>query len=148
MLKDMRVVDADSHPREAPDFFTKRAPAAVRDRVPRVEGVDGQPMRVIDGHPVGRFSAGAVIARDGTKESSCRALMECSHDEVHLGAHHPVIRLRVLEECGIDAQLISPSTTTCLCHNPLQSVEAKMQTLSAEVRHKIRGENVRTRYRL
>ena len=110
MLKDMLVIDADSHWSEAPDLFTSRAPAEFRDRVPRVEEVEGQLMWVFDGHPVGRFSAGGVIARDGTKESSFRALMEWSHDEVHLGAHDPVARLAVLDECGIDAQIIFPST--------------------------------------
>ena len=33
MLKDMLVVDADSHWSEAPDLFTKRAPAGFEDRV-------------------------------------------------------------------------------------------------------------------
>jgi uncharacterized protein len=110
MLKDMLVVDADSHWCEPPDLFTKRAPAAFVDRVPRVEEVDGEKMWVFDGHPVGRFSAGGVIARDGTKESSFHALMEWDHDEVHLGAHDPEVRLGVLDECGIDAQIIFPST--------------------------------------
>ena len=36
--------------------------------------------------------------------------MEWAHDEVHLGAHDPVVRLGVLDECGIDAQIIFPST--------------------------------------
>ena len=110
MLNDMLVVDADSHWCEAPDLFTKRAPAAFRDRVPRVEEVDGQSMWVFDGRPVGRFSAGGVIGRDGTKESAHRALFEWSHEDVHVGAWDPVVRLGVLDECGIDAQIIFPST--------------------------------------
>ena len=48
------VVDADSHWCEAPDLFTKRAPAAFRDRVPRVEQVDGEPSWVMDGHVLGK----------------------------------------------------------------------------------------------
>ena len=64
------VFDADSHWCEPPDLFTSRAPAAVKDRVPRVEDVDGQLMWVFDGHPVGRFSAGGVVARDGSKAVS------------------------------------------------------------------------------
>lgn len=110
MLKDMLVVDADSHWCEAPDLFTSRAPAAMRDRVPHVEEVDGQPMWVMDGLPAGRFSAGGVIGRDGVKESAHRALFEWSHDEIHVGAYDPVVRLGVLDECGIDAQVIFPST--------------------------------------
>jgi predicted TIM-barrel fold metal-dependent hydrolase len=110
MLNDMLVIDADSHWCEAPDLFTKRAPAAFRDRVPRVEDVDGQSMWVFDGQPVGRFSAGGVIGRDGTKESAHRALFEWTHDDVHVGAWDPDVRLGVLDECGIDAQIIFPST--------------------------------------
>jgi predicted TIM-barrel fold metal-dependent hydrolase len=104
------VVDADSHWCEPPDLFTKRAPAAFRDRVPRVEAVDGEPTWVMDGHALGRASAGGVIGRDGHKESSYKALFEWSHDQVHVGAHDPAVRLGVLDECGIDAQVIFPST--------------------------------------
>jgi uncharacterized protein len=104
------VVDADSHWSEPPDLFTKRAPAGFEDRVPRVEEVDGERMWVFDGHPVGRFSAAGVIARDGTKEEAHKALHEWTIDEVHAGAYDPEARLEVLDECGIDAQVIFPST--------------------------------------
>jgi uncharacterized protein len=110
VFADMFVVDADSHWSEPADLFTSRAPAEFRDRVPRVEEVDGEQMWVFDGHPVGRFSAAGVIGRDGHKESAHRALMEWSHDEVHVGAYDPEVRLGVLDECGIDAQIIFPST--------------------------------------
>jgi predicted TIM-barrel fold metal-dependent hydrolase len=107
---DMFVVDADSHWSEPADLFTSRAPAEVRDRVPRVEEVDGQLVWMFDGHQVGRFSAAGVIGRDGKKESAHKALMQWSHDEVHVGAYDPKVRLGVLDECGIDAQIIFPST--------------------------------------
>ena len=38
---DLFIVDADSHWSEPPDLFTSRAPASIRDRMPRVEEVDG-----------------------------------------------------------------------------------------------------------
>jgi predicted TIM-barrel fold metal-dependent hydrolase len=107
---DLFIVDADSHWSEPPDLFTSRAPAEFRDRVPRVELVDGQRMWVFDGHPVGRFSAAGVVGRDGHKESAHKALREWSIDEVHVGAYDPKVRLGVLDECGIDAQIIFPST--------------------------------------
>jgi predicted TIM-barrel fold metal-dependent hydrolase len=104
------IVDADSHWSEPPDLFTSRAPAALRDRVPRVEEVDGERSWVFDGHVLGRAGAGGVIGRDGKKEQAQKALFEWSIDEVHEGAYDPKVRLGVLDEVGIDAQLIFPST--------------------------------------
>jgi len=110
MLDDVFVFDADSHWSEPADLFTSRAPAAYRNRVPHVEEVDGQPTWVFDGQVLGRHSAAGVIARDGHKEEAEKALFEWAFDEVHVGAYDPKVRLQVLDECGIDAQIIFPST--------------------------------------
>jgi predicted TIM-barrel fold metal-dependent hydrolase len=104
------VVDADSHWCEHPELFTRIAPAKYRDRVPRVEEVDGEPMWTFDGHVMGRFSAGGVIARDGSKSPSGPALEEWTIEEIHAGAYDPVERLKVMDQLGIDAQVIFPST--------------------------------------
>src|SRR5438128_12616238 len=110
MSKSAFIVDADSHWCEPADLFTRMAPAEYRERVPHVETVDGQRMWVFDGHPMGRFSAAGVIGRDGTKEEAHKALMEWEHEMIHVGAYDPEVRLEVLDECGIDAQVIFPST--------------------------------------
>src|SRR5581483_3380893 len=47
------IIDADSHWTEPHDLFTRAAPPAYRDRVPRVETIDGQPKWVFDGHELG-----------------------------------------------------------------------------------------------
>ena len=104
------VVDADSHWAEPADLFTRSAPAKYKDRVPHVETVDGERMWVFDGNPMGRFSAAGVIGRDGKKEEAHIALMEWPHEMIHVGAYDPEVRLQVLDECGIDAQVIFPST--------------------------------------
>jgi predicted TIM-barrel fold metal-dependent hydrolase len=104
------IVDADSHWSEPADLFTSRAPAHLRDRLPMVKEVDGAPTWTFDGHPLGRYSAGAVIGKDGKKENAQVALFEWEHDEVHVGAYDPKVRLEVLDETGIDAQIIFPST--------------------------------------
>jgi predicted TIM-barrel fold metal-dependent hydrolase len=104
------IVDADSHWCEQPDWFTSLAPPEYKDRVPRVEEIDGSPTWVFDGHPLGRYSAGGVIARDGSKEEADIALHQWSHEQIHVGAWDPKVRLAVIDECGIDAQIIFPST--------------------------------------
>ena len=45
----VRVIDADSHMSERWDLWTRSAPASLKDRVPRVEEVDGRPSWVVDG---------------------------------------------------------------------------------------------------
>jgi predicted TIM-barrel fold metal-dependent hydrolase len=107
---DTFVVDADSHWSEPEDLFTRLAPAEYKDRVPRVEMVDGHRMWVFDGQPMGRYSAGGVIDRNGVKEEANKALFEWEHEMIHVGAWDPSVRLQVMDECGIDAQVIFPST--------------------------------------
>jgi uncharacterized protein len=104
------VIDADSHWTEPHDLFTRVAPARVKDRVPRVEEVEGIPTWVFDGHVLGQATAAAVIGRDGRKESADIGLNQWSIDDIHVGAYDPKVRLEVLDECGIDAQIIFPST--------------------------------------
>jgi predicted TIM-barrel fold metal-dependent hydrolase len=104
------VVDADSHFSEPEDFFTSVAPAKYKDRVPHVELVDGARMWVFDGQTMGRYSAGGVIGRDGSKEEAQKALFEWEHEMIHVGAYDPKVRLGVLDECGIDHQVIFPNT--------------------------------------
>jgi predicted TIM-barrel fold metal-dependent hydrolase len=104
------VVDCDSHWSEPPDLFTRMAPAKYKDRVPRVEVVDGTRMWVFDGTPVGIFSAAGVIGRDGRKEEAETALYKWDYEMVHPGAYDPKIRLSIMDESGIDAQVIFPST--------------------------------------
>ena len=68
------------------------------------------PTWVFDGHVLGQATAAAVIGRDGKKESADIGLFQWSIDDIHVGAYDPKVRLEVLDECGIDAQIIFPST--------------------------------------
>src|SRR5439155_9060704 len=71
---------------------------------------EGVPTWVFDGHVLGQATAAAVIGRDGKKESADIGLNQWSIDDIHVGAYDPKVRLQVLDECGIDAQVIFPST--------------------------------------
>jgi hypothetical protein len=55
MLQDgTLVIDSDSHWSILPDFFSELAPPELRDRMPRVEEVDGRRRWVFEGHVCGR----------------------------------------------------------------------------------------------
>jgi len=109
-LSDLYVVDADSHWSEPADLFTKRAPAHLKDRVPHHEEIDGVRMWVMDGVPIGQAPAGAVIGKDGRKWPAAESLSVWGYEEAHLGAYDPKARIGVMDEFGIDAQIIFPST--------------------------------------
>jgi predicted TIM-barrel fold metal-dependent hydrolase len=108
-LDGLKVVDADTHLTEAHDLWTKRAPAAYRDRVPRVEEVDGQPTWVVDGGVLGHAGGGGVIARDGSKGRALEALYEWTIDQIHVAAYDPRARIEIMDESGIWAQVMFPN---------------------------------------
>jgi hypothetical protein len=74
-LDQVKVIDADTHMTEAHDLWTKRAPAAFRDRVPHVVQVDGAATWVVeDGAVLGRAGAGGVVDKHGKKGRSFEGL--------------------------------------------------------------------------
>jgi len=141
---DMLVIDADSHWSEPPDLFTKLAPPQYKDRMPHVETIDGEQTWVFDGVPVGRHSAAGVIDRQGHKESSNKALNEWDFEEVHVGAWDPEVRLEVMDDSGIDAQIIFPGTIglggqdlgkiadTALCRMAIEIYNDRMAEIQAD----------------
>jgi predicted TIM-barrel fold metal-dependent hydrolase len=107
---DVRVVDADTHLTEAHDLWTSRAPAAYKDRVPHVVEVDGQPTWVVDGTPLGFAGGGGVIDTEGEKYPFSESMIVWGIDRIHGAAWDPQARLRVMDECGIHAQVLFPNS--------------------------------------
>ncbi len=148
---DTLIIDADSHWSETPDFFTNLAPPEYKDRVPRVEEIDGKTMWVLNGHVLGQTGAGGVIGRDGRKESADVALNHWTIDQIHVGAYDPKVRLEVLDECGIDAQVIFPNTIglggqylgmledDALCRLVIELYNDRMAEIQAESGNRLLG---------
>jgi len=108
---EVRVVDADTHMTEAHDLWVKRAPAAYKDRVPRVEQVDGRPTWVVDnGTALGFAGGGGVIDRDGNKFPFAESMTEWGIDRVHVAAYDPKARLDMMDESGVFAQVMFPNS--------------------------------------
>ena len=64
---------------------------------------------------------------------SAIGLMEWTTDDVQLGAHDPKERLKVLDECGIDAQIIFPSTIGLGGQDLGAGVDPALNRLSIEI---------------
>jgi predicted TIM-barrel fold metal-dependent hydrolase len=103
------VIDADSHLTEPADLWVDRAPAALKDRVPRVvEDEDGRPHWVVEGKDLGNVSF-TSIAPDGSRIHGETYAMPLRFDDVHKGAYDFRARLDWLDEHGISQQAIFPN---------------------------------------
>ena len=107
-IRDLRIIDVDSHLTEPHDLWTRNAPAAYADRVPRVVDVDGVPMWSIDGVVMTRATGSGVIRPDGEKEAGVEFL-QWAIEDVHAGAYDMRARLAVLDELDIYAQVLYPN---------------------------------------
>lgn len=108
-LEGLRVVDADTHLTERHDLWTSRAPAALRYRVPQVREVDGVESWVVGDAVMGFASGGGVVDPRGRKGRPLEALYEWTIDQIHPAAYDPAVRLELMDEAGIWAQVLFPN---------------------------------------
>jgi predicted TIM-barrel fold metal-dependent hydrolase len=108
-LDQVKVVDADTHMTERHDLWTSRAPAKYKDRVPRVERIDGATQWVVERDVVlGRAGAGGVVDVDGHKGRSFEGLYEWELEQGHRAGWDLDARMELLDEIGIWAQIVFP----------------------------------------
>ena len=99
------IIDADTHVTETPDLWTSRAPASMRDRVPRVEkNDDGSLGWVIAGDSMLTNPGLTATAGVGTTADPPK-----SYEEMHPGAYDAKARLAYMDQLGIWAMVMYPN---------------------------------------
>jgi uncharacterized protein len=110
LAEGVRVIDADSHMTERHDLFTERAPKGFEDRVPHVERIDGQDMWVIEGKTFGKAGSGGTVDHAGKKHPFRESQGgPWGIEDVHPAAWDPKRRLALIDELGIEAQVLYPN---------------------------------------
>jgi predicted TIM-barrel fold metal-dependent hydrolase len=110
LAEGIRVVDGDSHMTERHDLFTERAPKGYEDKVPHVEHINGMDTWVIDGHTFGKAGSGGTIDLEGKKHPFIESQGgSWSIHQVHKAAWDPKERLKLMDEYGIDFQVLYPN---------------------------------------
>ena len=107
----IKIIDADTHLTEPHDMWIKRAPAALRDRVPQVKMLDGQRCWVIDGDKsigTGAHPNSSVL-KEGGKVRDLDKFLKLQFEDVHAGSSNVKERLKVMDEAGIWAQIVYPN---------------------------------------
>ena len=120
----LRVIDTDSHMTERHDLFTERAPKGYEEKVPHVEHIDGMDMWVIEGKTFGKAGSGGTIDPSG-KKHPFRASQGGSWGigDVHPAAWDPVERIKLMDELGIDTQVLYPNAIGIGGQNLVNSVK-------------------------
>lgn len=99
----IKIVDCDTHITEAPDLFTSRAPAALKDKVPHVKlDADGVERWYVGDRNFGSMG-GNVIRKDHNKLLGRLAFPKL--EQAHPGGHLVKERLQAMDDMGIYAQI-------------------------------------------
>ncbi|MGZ4707253.1 MAG: amidohydrolase family protein [Acidimicrobiales bacterium] len=105
----IKVIDTDTHLTEPHDLWLAQAPASMRDAMPHVTDVDGVAQWVIGDSVLGRAGGGGVIGRDGSKINAQKGLFEWTIDDIHEGAYDPAVRVAMMDEMEIWAEVLYPN---------------------------------------
>jgi predicted TIM-barrel fold metal-dependent hydrolase len=100
------IIDVDTHVTETPDLWTSRAPASMRDRVPRIETTDDGRLSWVVGE------GGSLIASPGLTATAGVGSMKNppkTFEEMHPGAYDAKERLQYMDKMGIWAMIMYPN---------------------------------------
>jgi predicted TIM-barrel fold metal-dependent hydrolase len=98
------IIDVDTHVTETPDLWTKRAPASIRDRVPRIENKDGALTWMVNGSPM--VAKLGLTATAGVGDMSNPPE---TYEQMHPGAYDASQRLKYMDAHGIWAMVMYPN---------------------------------------
>ena len=108
-IRSLSIIDVDAHITEPADLWTRNAPAAYADRVPRVVDVNGAAMWAIEGVVIGRALGSSVVGFDGRKVPG-PDFLGWSPSDIHVASYDMEARVEVLDELGLWAQILYPNT--------------------------------------
>lgn len=99
------IIDVDTHVTESPDLWTSRAPARMKDRVPRIETAsDGRLSWIVGGTPMLASPGLTATAGVGNFKNPPK-----NYEEMHPGAYDAKARLKYMDKMGIWAMVMYPN---------------------------------------
>ena len=133
ILDDLKIIDTDSHWSEPYDLWTSRAPAKYRDRVPRMTERDGKRRWWFDDAiPIGLPIASSVVDPDGEKVTGT-VFFDFDNEMVHRASYDAEARVEMLDQLGLDAQIMYPNVAGFGNQNFLKSPDDALRLISVEI---------------
>ena len=102
LFEGIKIVDCDTHFTEPKDLWTANAPAGLKDKMPRVERIDGADQWFVGDKSFGSIG-GNVIAKDKNKLLGRLAFQ--NYDQIDPGSYEVAPRLAAMDAMGVWAQI-------------------------------------------
>ncbi|MYA24905.1 MAG: amidohydrolase [Acidimicrobiales bacterium] len=133
ILDDLKIIDTDSHWSEPYDLWTSRAPAKYRDRVPRMETRGGKRRWWFDDAiPIGLPIASSVVDPAGEKVTGT-VFFDFDNEMVHRASYDAEARVEMLDQLGLEAQIMYPNVAGFGNQNFLKSPDDALRLISVEI---------------
>lgn len=108
-VHDLSIIDVDAHISEPHDLWTSRAPAALRDRMPRVVRSGDQRAWIVDRDvQISMSTPSSVIRKDGEKSRGIE-FFGWEMEDVHRASYDMRARVEILDRFGLYAQILYPN---------------------------------------
>ncbi|MBV1687683.1 amidohydrolase [Novosphingobium sp. G106] len=102
LFEGIKIVDCDTHFTEPADLWTANAPAGMKDKMPRVERIDGADQWFVGDKHFGSIG-GNVIAKDKNKLLGRLAFQ--NYDQIDPGSYEVKPRLEAMDAMGVWGQI-------------------------------------------
>lgn len=111
LIDGIKVIDIDTHLNEPHDLWTKRAPAKLKNLVPRVADLDGTPTWIIGEDTIlsGVGPGSISLARGDSSKSRSPEFLKWQIEDAHDGCDDTVERIKVMDDSNIFAQILYPN---------------------------------------
>ena len=114
-MPDYRVISSDNHVLEPVDMWTSRAEKSLKDLIPHVRRMEDGDWWYADGHRIMGTGVGQVGVRFEDRSELKRAI---SVEEPRPGGWIPELHVKDMEDDGVDASVIFPTTGLLLYSMP------------------------------
>ena len=129
----LSIIDVDAHISEPHDLWTSRAPASLRDRVPRVVRDGDKRSWVVDGNiQISTSSPSSVIRKDGEKSRGIE-FFGWQIEDVHAASYDMQARVAMLDQLGIYAQILYPNVAGFGSQNFMKVDDAALRQACARI---------------
>jgi predicted TIM-barrel fold metal-dependent hydrolase len=129
----LSIIDVDAHISEPHDLWTKRAPASLRDRLPRVVGQGRDRRWVVDRDITFATTVpSSVIDQKGQKARSIEWL-QWQFEEVHRASWDMRARVEMLDAQGLYAQILYPNIAGFGSQNFMKVEDSQLRLACAQI---------------